>query len=80
VIYECIDPDKPYTFGEDQRIYEKFHSLGLKHISESMSLVFPRDIIFIDRTFGGHFGNLCRLNAAADWRSLIAGYATPPLN
>jgi len=34
-------------------------------------MVFPKDIIFIDRTFGGHFGNLCRLNARADWRAIL---------
>lgn len=78
VIYEFIDPDKTYTFGEDQNIYDKFQSVGLRHISESMSLVFPKDVIFIDRTFGGHFGNLCRLNATADWRSIMAGYVNAP--
>jgi predicted unusual protein kinase regulating ubiquinone biosynthesis (AarF/ABC1/UbiB family) len=71
VFYEFIEPGVTYTFGDDHRIYERLQALGFKHISESMSLVFPKDIIFIDRTFGGHFGNLCRLNATADWRSML---------
>jgi hypothetical protein len=71
VFYEFIEPGCAYTFGDDLRIYERLQTLGFKHISESMSLVFPKDIIFIDRTFGGHFGNLCRLNATADWRSML---------
>jgi predicted unusual protein kinase regulating ubiquinone biosynthesis (AarF/ABC1/UbiB family) len=71
VFYEFIEPGVQYSFGDDHRIYERLQALGFKHISESMSLVFPKDIIFIDRTFGGHFGNLCRLNATADWRSML---------
>ena len=37
----------------------------------------PRDLIFIDRSLAGHFGNLGKLRAAADWRGLIARYAAP---
>jgi predicted unusual protein kinase regulating ubiquinone biosynthesis (AarF/ABC1/UbiB family) len=74
VFYEFIEPGVTYTFGDDHRIYERLQALGFKHISESMSLVFPKDIIFIDRTFGGHFGNLCRLNATADWRSMLEAH------
>ena len=74
VFYEFVEPGVTFSFGDDHRIYERLQALGLKHISESMSLVFPKDIIFIDRTFAGHFGNLCRLNATADWRSMLSGY------
>jgi predicted unusual protein kinase regulating ubiquinone biosynthesis (AarF/ABC1/UbiB family) len=74
VFYEFIEPGVVYSFGDDHRIYERLQALGFKHISESMSLVFPKDIIFIDRTFGGHFGNLCRLNATADWRSILSNH------
>jgi hypothetical protein len=76
VFYEFIEPGVTYTFGDDHRIYERLQALGFKHISESMSLVFPKDIIFIDRTFGGHFGNLCRLKATADWRSMLEEHST----
>jgi predicted unusual protein kinase regulating ubiquinone biosynthesis (AarF/ABC1/UbiB family) len=79
VFYEFIEPGVVYSFGDDHRIYDRLQSLGYKHISESMSLVFPKDIIFIDRTFGGHFGNLCRLNAAADWRAILSDYVKPSL-
>jgi predicted unusual protein kinase regulating ubiquinone biosynthesis (AarF/ABC1/UbiB family) len=75
VFYEFVEPGVTYTFGNDLRVYERLQALGFKHISESMSLVFPKDIIFIDRTFGGHFGNLCRLNAAADWRSMLEAHS-----
>jgi hypothetical protein len=74
VFYEFIEPGAAFSFGDDHRIYERLQALGFKHISESMSLVFPKDIIFIDRTFGGHFGNLCRLNATADWRAILTDH------
>jgi len=74
VLQEFFEPDTHYTFGDDEKVYAKFYELGNKHISESMSMVFPKDIIFIDRTFGGHFGNLCRLNAQADWRSILLAH------
>ena len=74
VFQELFAPDVPYTFGNDEKIYARLYDLGNKHIGESMSMVFPKDIIFIDRTFGGHFGNLCRLNARADWRSILLSH------
>ena len=63
VFQEFFDPETHYTYGDDEKIYARLYELGNKHTSESMSMAFPKDIIFIDRTFGGHFGNLCRLNA-----------------
>ncbi len=74
VFQDFFDPKEHYIFGDDEKIYARLYDLGNKHISESMSIVFPKDIIFIDRTFGGHFGNLCRLNAQADWRAILLAH------
>ncbi len=74
VLQEFFVPETQYTFGDDEKIYAKLYEIGNKHLGESMSMVFPKDIIFIDRTFGGHFGNLCRLSARADWRKIILSY------
>jgi predicted unusual protein kinase regulating ubiquinone biosynthesis (AarF/ABC1/UbiB family) len=71
VFQELFHPDQHYTFGSDAEIYTRLIALGNKHMVESMNLIFPRDVIFIDRTFGGHFGNLSRLNARSDWRSML---------
>ncbi len=73
-----FDPDAHYTFGSDHTFYARLYALGNKHISQSMAMVFPKDIVFIDRTFAGHFGNLCRLNARADWHNLLASYVDHP--
>lgn len=68
---EIVDPKCPYVFGSDRNFYTRIQRLVQKHMAESMTIVFPKDIIFIDRTFSGHFGNLCMLNACADWRSIL---------
>jgi hypothetical protein len=74
VFQELFHPDQHYTFGSDPEIYARLTGLVNKHLNESMSLIFPKDVIFIDRTFGGHFGNLCRLNARSDWRTLLLAH------
>ena len=74
IFQEILDPDRHYVFGSDHDFYARFQDLARKHMAESMTIVFPKDIIFIDRTFGGHFGNLCMLKASADWRSILLKY------
>src|SRR6056297_39551 len=68
---DIFGPGDYFTFGEDEDIYSRIIALGQKYINESMSFIFPKDVIFIDRTFSGHFGNLCHLKARADWRALL---------
>ena len=34
-------------------------------------MVFPPDVIFIDRAVGGMFGNLTRLRTQAKWRDTL---------
>lgn len=70
-IQKIIPPEDTYTFGIDSNIYKRLQVLGQKHLDQFMVMVFPKDIIFIDRTFNGHFGNLNRFRAEADWRSLV---------
>ena len=74
IFQEFFNPGINYCFGADEEIYKALSELGYQYFNESRSIVFPKDIIFIDRTFGGHFGNLCQLNACADWQALITEY------
>ena len=68
---EILREDPPYTFGEDVDLYQKLMELGMSNWSRAMDIQFPEDIIFIDRTLGGHFGNLSRLRATAAWPELV---------
>ena len=74
---EILREEPPYTYGEDEDLYQKLMELGMSNWSRAMEIQFPEDIIFIDRTLGGHFGNLSRLRATAPWRELVRRYAEP---
>jgi predicted unusual protein kinase regulating ubiquinone biosynthesis (AarF/ABC1/UbiB family) len=65
----------PYTFGEDPELYHRIFELGLSNFAQSTDVHFPEDMIFIDRTYAGHFGNLCKLGATGPWRDIVLAYA-----
>jgi predicted unusual protein kinase regulating ubiquinone biosynthesis (AarF/ABC1/UbiB family) len=64
----------PYTFGEDPELYHRIFELGLSNFAQSTDVHFPEDMIFVDRTYAGHFGNLCKLSATGPWRELVLEY------
>ncbi len=68
----------PYTFGEDEDLYRKLLELGLANWTKATGIRFPEDIVFIDRSLAGHFGNLVRMRATGPWRDLMERYAGPP--
>jgi predicted unusual protein kinase regulating ubiquinone biosynthesis (AarF/ABC1/UbiB family) len=65
----------PYTFGSDERIYREMIELGIASVGEAVEIRFPHDVIFVDRSLAGHFGNLGRLHATGPWRELVKSYA-----
>jgi predicted unusual protein kinase regulating ubiquinone biosynthesis (AarF/ABC1/UbiB family) len=69
--------DPPFTFGEDHTLYRQLMDHGMDSWTEAANLRFPEDAIFINRTLGGHFGNLSNLQATGPWRELIMSYASP---
>ena len=46
----------------------------------STNIRFPRDIVFIDRSFAGHIGNLSRLKATGPWRAMIQRHSRTALS
>jgi len=72
---EMLRRDPPYTFGDDEDLYSRLFDLGFSNIEYSKDMVFPEDAIFIDRSLGGHFGNLSRLRATGPWREIVYRYA-----
>ena len=71
---EILRAAPPYTFGEDEELYEKLFNLGMANLSQARDIGFPQDMVFIDRALGGHFGNLSKLRATGPWRELVAQY------
>ena len=76
VIAEVFRAEPPYTFGEgNEEMYRKIIQLGFQDWEEKMDMLFPEDVIFINRSLSGHFGNLSRLNATGPWRDLVLEYS-----
>ncbi len=76
LIKEVFRADPPYTFGEDNdELYREIFRLGMADWPEKKDMLFPEDVIFINRSLSGHFGNLSRLNATGPWRDLVLKYA-----
>ena len=75
IFSEVFREEPPYRFGEDETVYERMVELGFETWSDQMDVRFPQQIIFIQRTLSGHFGNLSKLGAIGPWRSLARGYA-----
>jgi predicted unusual protein kinase regulating ubiquinone biosynthesis (AarF/ABC1/UbiB family) len=77
LISEVFRAGPPYTFGQDNReIYSEIIRLGFQDLDQKTDLEFPEDVIFINRSLSGHFGNLSRLRATGPWRELVLKYAT----
>ncbi len=78
LISEVFRAGPPYTFGQDNReIYSEIIRLGFQDLDQKTDLEFPEDVIFINRSLSGHFGNLSRLRATGPWRELVLKYARP---
>ncbi len=61
-----------YRFGDEAHVYELFFQLGSENLMARRSVKIPRDIVFVNRTLVGHFGNLSRLKARGDWGAMLA--------
>ncbi|HEY5647695.1 MAG TPA: AarF/ABC1/UbiB kinase family protein [Pseudomonadales bacterium] len=70
--------DAPFRFSSETDIYDiLFDSRGL-YFSELSDVVLPHDMVFVNRTLSGLFGNLCRLEAEDRWRDVLAPYVDKP--
>jgi len=72
---EILRASPTYAFGEDPDFYGRIMELGMANWSHSVDMQFPQDVVFIDRSLAGHFGNLTRLGAAGPWRRIVEHYA-----
>ena len=76
IIGEVFREHPPYTFGEDnEEMYREIARLGFQDWEEKKNMLFPEDVIFVNRSLVGHFGNLSRLRATGSWRDLVLRYA-----
>ncbi|MCP5093486.1 MAG: AarF/ABC1/UbiB kinase family protein [Gammaproteobacteria bacterium] len=77
LVQDIVKATPRYTFGEDSSIYETLYELGMSNWQDATDIRFPRDVVFIDRTLVGLFGNLGKLRATGPWRRLLLKYTAP---
>jgi predicted unusual protein kinase regulating ubiquinone biosynthesis (AarF/ABC1/UbiB family) len=67
--------EAPYRFSAEAEMYDVVFDMKLSDIGEYNDINLPPDMVFVNRTLGGLFGNLCRLEAEGRWRDVLAPYA-----
>ncbi|MBZ0110859.1 MAG: hypothetical protein K8J08_00220, partial [Thermoanaerobaculia bacterium] len=72
--------DPPYRFGEDEEVLHRVLETGMENWNQATDLSFPSDVIFIQRSLSGHFGNLTRLRATGLPRGVVERYARAVLD
>jgi predicted unusual protein kinase regulating ubiquinone biosynthesis (AarF/ABC1/UbiB family) len=73
VLKEPFCSEEPYDFGTT-KIHEKLIELAPLGISKMLHFKPPREIVFISRTIGGHYGNLKRIKARGRWLEILRPY------
>mgnify|MGYP001815590510 FL=1 len=76
LLQDIVRASPPYTFGEDSSFYEAMYELGMASWQEATDIRFPQDVVFINRTLVGLFGNLGKLRATGPWRKLLRTYTS----
>ncbi len=70
-IFLPIFTEKPYCFGGKNNLIKKVMDQARGNAFQARDLSFPADMVFIDRTIGGHMGNLARLAPCGDWEKIL---------
>jgi len=60
-----------FHFSKKDPFVKKLVELGKQNWSLSIDVVFPADIVLIDRSYAGLLGNLTTLNASAEWGKIF---------
>jgi len=74
LLIEIFKSSPPYNFSNNDRVTKALLKLDKMNFQKSRDIVFPQDLVFINRTIAGHFGNLGKLKACANWNKLLNTY------
>ena len=67
--------DAPVRFDRDSSLYTTLLDRDGAYIRELTRLELPPDLMFVNRTLSGVFGNLCLLESRDRWRDVLTPYA-----
>ena len=76
LVLELLRPAPPYRFGVDDSVATRMFDAARSSLAEAGDVRFPPDIVFVNRTVGGHFGNLTRLKAEGPWRERLERFVS----
>lgn len=62
---------EPYPFSKDCSLYGALLDRDGAYLRELTRLELPADLVFVNRTLSGVFGNLCRLRATQRWAEVL---------
>ena len=62
------------TTSSESELYEIAFDVKGQYLGELTDVGLPPDMVMVNRSLGGLFGNLCRLEASGRWRELLAPY------
>jgi predicted unusual protein kinase regulating ubiquinone biosynthesis (AarF/ABC1/UbiB family) len=71
---DMVGPE-PFRFSSETEIYDIVLGMKRQYLDELTDVSLPPDMVFVNRTLSGLFGNLCRLQSEGRWRDLLAPYA-----
>lgn len=71
LVLELLRPAPPYRFGVDDSVATRLFDAARSSLAEAGDVRFPPDVVFVNRTVSGHFGNLTRLRAEGPWRERL---------
>ncbi len=77
LVLELLRSAPPYRFGVDDSVATRMFDAARSSLAEAGDVRFPPDIVFVNRTVGGHFGNLTRLKAEGPWRERLERFVGP---
>jgi predicted unusual protein kinase regulating ubiquinone biosynthesis (AarF/ABC1/UbiB family) len=76
LVLELLRSAPPYRFGVDDSVATRMFDAARSSLAEVGDVRFPPDIVFVNRTAGGHFGNLTRLKAEGPWRERLEQFVS----
>ena len=65
----------PYAFSRDNDLYRILLDRNGQYLTELARLELPAELMFVNRTLSGLYGNLCQLQANGDWREVLSPLA-----
>ena len=70
-LYAKLFTADSYCFSPEDNIISQLIEIGKSHFAESSEIVFPPEVVFINRAFAGMLSTLNRLKSCSNWGALL---------